>query len=79
MAISLCEPEENVFVKEIEKLTQQKIQVVENHPFPQTDQKMTAAEKRQFEKEKQEKKREFFANRNKKQGKPKAKKSFRRR
>jgi ATP-dependent RNA helicase RhlE len=79
MAISICEPEENAFVKEIEKLTKQKINVVEDHPFPQTDKKMTAAEKRLFEKEKQEKKREFFANRNKKQGKPKAKKSFRRR
>lgn len=79
MAISICEPEENAFVKEIEKLTRQEITVVEDHPFPQTDKKMTAAEKRQFEKEKIQKKKEFFANRNKKQAKPKAKKSYRRR
>ncbi len=79
MAISICEPEENAFIKDIEKLTKQSITVVEDHPFPQTDKKMTAAEKRQFEKDKIQKKREFFANRNKKQAKPKAKKSYRRR
>lgn len=71
MAISICEPEENEYIKDIEKLTKQKITVIEEHPFPQTDKKMTPAEKRLFEKEKQQKKREFFANRNKKRSRTK--------
>lgn len=66
VAISLCEAEENAYVKQIEKLTKTRIQVVEDHPFPQTDKPMTAAEKKEFEKEKQRKKQEFFANRKKK-------------
>ena len=46
----------------------QKITVIEDHPFPQTDKPMNASEKKEFEKEKQRKKQEFFANRNKKRG-----------
>lgn len=57
-SISLCEPEENVNVKEIEKLIQKKIQVVEDHPYPQTDKPMTAAEKKEWNKEKQRRKME---------------------
>ena len=65
ISISLCEPEENSYLNAIEKLIQQKIEVVEEHPFPQTDRPMTAAEKKEFEKEKQRKKQEFLANRKK--------------
>ncbi len=66
VAISLCEPEENAYVKSIEKLIKKKISVVEDHPFPQTDKPMTKAEKKEFEKEKSRKRQEFFANRKKK-------------
>jgi len=66
IAISLCEPEENDYVRDIEKLIKQKIEVVSDHPFPQTDKPMNNEEKKEFEKEKQRKKQEFFANRNKK-------------
>ncbi len=65
-AISICEPEENDFVKDIEKLINIKIKVIKNNPFPQTDKPMSTAEKKEFEKEKQRKKQEFFKNRNKK-------------
>jgi ATP-dependent RNA helicase RhlE len=66
VSISICEPEENDYVKDIEKLIGQRIDVVKDHPFPQTDKPMTAEEKKEFEKEKQRKKQEFFANRKKK-------------
>ncbi len=66
ISISLCEPEENVYVRSIEKLISQKIPLVKDNPFPQTDKPMNAAEKKEHEKEKQRKKQEFFANRNKK-------------
>ena len=65
VSISICEPEENTFVKDIEKLINQKIKVVQNHPFPQTEKPMNAQQKKEFEKEKQRKRQEFFANRNK--------------
>lgn len=68
IAISLCEPEENTYIKDIEKLTKQKLERVTDNPFPQTDKPMTAAEKREAEKEKQRKRQEFFANRNKNRG-----------
>ncbi|XOV67894.1 MAG: DEAD/DEAH box helicase [Fluviicola sp.] len=67
IAISICEPEENIYVKDIEKLIGQRIDVVSDHPFPQTDKPMTKAEKKEWEKEKQKRKQEFFANRKKKQ------------
>lgn len=62
-AISLCEPEENVFVKDIEKLIDKKISVVRDHPFPQTERPMNDKERKEWEKEKQRRKQEFFANR----------------
>jgi len=68
ISISICEPEENAYITDIEKLTRQKIEIVPDHPFPQTDRPMNAAEKKEAEKEKQRKKQEFFANRNKKRG-----------
>ncbi len=65
VAISLSEPEENAYVKVIEKLIKKKISVVNDHPHPQTDKPMTAAEKKEWNKEKQRRKQEFFANRKK--------------
>ena len=66
VSISICEPEENEYARDIEKLIKQKIEEVQNHPFPQTDKPMNAQQKKEFEKEKNRKKQEFFANRNKK-------------
>jgi ATP-dependent RNA helicase RhlE len=65
-AISLCEPEENAYLKDIEKLIEQKIEKVGDNPYPQTERPMTAQEKKDFEKEKQRRKQEYFANRKKK-------------
>ncbi len=66
VSISICEPEENAYAKDIEKLIKQKIEAVKNHPFPQTDKPMNAQQKKEFEKGKQRRRQEFFANRNKK-------------
>ena len=60
-AISMCEPEENAYIKDIEKLIRKKITVVQNNPFPQTDRPMNSAEKKEAEKEKQRRKQEYFA------------------
>jgi ATP-dependent RNA helicase RhlE len=65
IAISLGEPEEIQFIKDIEKLIKQKITVVKDNPFPRTDKPMTTSEKKAAEKEKQRLKQEFFANRKK--------------
>lgn len=62
-AISICEPEENAYIKDIEKLINQKIKVVSKNPFPQTEKPMTEKEKKEWEKEKQQRKQEFFAKR----------------
>lgn len=69
-AISICEPEENAFIKDIERLINKRIEVIRNNPFPQTEGPMTAAEKKVVEKEKIKKKQEFFAAKNKKQARP---------
>ncbi|MEJ6686402.1 MAG: DEAD/DEAH box helicase [Crocinitomicaceae bacterium] len=68
VSISLCDAEELAYIRDIEKLTKQKISEVSDHSFPQTDRPMNNSEKKEFEKEKQRKKQEFFANRNKKRG-----------
>ena len=60
ISISICEPEENQFVKDIEKLTKQKIRLVSDNPFPQTDKPMTYAENLAFRKEKEQKKTNLF-------------------
>jgi len=65
MSISICEPEENAYIRAIEKLIQQKIPVINDHPYPQTEKPMTDKEKKEWNKEKQRKKQEFFANRKK--------------
>ncbi len=70
MAISICEPEENAYVKDIEKLINRKIQVIKDNPYPQTDKPMTEKEKKEWNKEKQRIKQEFFANRRKKTSNP---------
>ncbi|TNF46237.1 MAG: DEAD/DEAH box helicase [Bacteroidetes bacterium] len=64
-AISIAEPEEKGFLRDIEKLINKKIEVLEGHPFPQTDKVMTKEEKKAFEAEKQRRKKEFFENRKK--------------
>ena len=66
VSISICEPEENAYARDVEKLTKQQIEEVKKNPFPQTDKPMDAKQKKEFEKEKQIRKKEFFANRNKK-------------
>jgi ATP-dependent RNA helicase RhlE len=68
ISISICEPEENVYIKDIEKLIGQKIEIVKENPYPQTDRPMNKAEKKEMEKVKQRRKQEFFANRNKNKG-----------
>ncbi len=78
-AISICEPEENAYIKDIEKLIDQKIQLVGENPFPQTEKPMTEREKKEWEKEKQRKKQEFFASRNKNQNRPNSSKFLRKR
>jgi len=63
IAIGICEPEENQYVRDIEKLIGMKIDVATSENYPQTDKPMTPAEKKEWEKEKQRRKQEFFANR----------------
>jgi ATP-dependent RNA helicase RhlE len=65
VSISICEPEENLFIKDIEKLIDQKIKKIKDNPFPQTDNPMTTKEKQVFEKEKIKRKQEYFASKNK--------------
>ena len=65
VSISLCDPEENIYIKDIEKLIKQKIEIIQNNPFKQTDKPMNTQQKKEFEKEKQKKRQEFFANRKK--------------
>ncbi len=79
VSISICEPEENEYVRDIEKLIKQKITEVKGHPFPQTDKPMNAQQKKEFEKEKNRKKQEFFANRNKKRNAGKSNPRYKRR
>jgi ATP-dependent RNA helicase RhlE len=67
-SISICEPEENAYLKAIEKLTHQKATFVDSHPYPQTEEPMSDQEKKEFRREKERKKREYFANRKKKDG-----------
>lgn len=62
-AISICEPEENAFIRDIERLIKQKISIINENPYPQTENPMNAMEKKEWEKEKQKRKQEFFANR----------------
>ena len=66
------EPEENGYVRDIEKLISQKIEVVKNNPFPQTEKPMTSAEKTIWEKEKLIRKKEQFAARNQRLGRTKS-------
>ncbi|MDG1283220.1 MAG: DEAD/DEAH box helicase [Flavobacteriales bacterium] len=68
-SISICEPEENIYAKDIEKLIKASLTEIKNHKFPQTDLPMNPQQRKEFEKQKQKKKQEFFANRKKKRTK----------
>ncbi len=68
ISISISEPEENEYIRDIEKLIKMKIEIIEDNPFPQTEKPMNTQEKKAAEKEKQRRKQEFFANRNKSRG-----------
>lgn len=70
VSISICEPEENSYIRDIEKLIDQKIEVIKDNPFPQTDKPMNSKERQEFEKEKNRRKQEFFAARNKSKAAP---------
>ena len=59
-AISICEPEENTFIKDIEKLINKKIQLVRENPFPQTEAPMTERRKKGMGKRETKKKTGFF-------------------
>ncbi|MBN1253606.1 MAG: DEAD/DEAH box helicase [Bacteroidales bacterium] len=72
IAISMCEPEENDYIKDIENLIKQKIEIVKDNPFPQTDKPMTENEKKEKEKEKKLRKQEFFDAKKRKQENPKS-------
>ena len=72
ISISICEPEENAYIRDIEKLIKQKIEVINSNPFPQTDKPMSNAEKKEFEKQHQQRKHEFFANRKPNSGQKKS-------
>ncbi len=65
VSISICEPEENVYLSSIEKLIKKSIEVVKENPFPQTDRPMNAAERKEAQKEKLRKREEYFAQRKK--------------
>ena len=67
-SISICEPEENIYAKDIEKLIKASLTDTKNHKFPQTDLQMNPQQRKEFEKQKQKKKQEFFANRKKNKG-----------
>lgn len=54
VAISLSEPEENAYVKDIEKLLKRPIETVTEHPFPQTTKPMTTREKKEWHSAKQQ-------------------------
>lgn len=77
-SISICEPEENAYIKDIEKLIKQKIKIIKKNPFPQTENPMTEKEKKVFEKAKTQRKQEYFAAKNKRQKKSSAPKYNRR-
>ena len=61
VAITISEPEDNAFFKDVQKLIKNKAKVVKDHPFPQTDKPMSAKEKKEFNKLKQQRKMEAIA------------------
>ncbi len=65
VAISISEPEENDYINAIENLTKVPLTKVDDHPFPQTDRPMSNEEKKEWNKEKQQRKKEFLAARRK--------------
>ncbi|TNF70650.1 MAG: DEAD/DEAH box helicase [Bacteroidetes bacterium] len=68
ISISLCEPEENSYIRSIETLIDQKIERVADHPYPQTERPMTAEEKKEFDKEKAGRRQAYFDTRRQNSG-----------
>ncbi|NNE26590.1 MAG: DEAD/DEAH box helicase [Saprospiraceae bacterium] len=66
LAFSICEPEENAYMRDIEKLIGKKVDIIRDHPFPQTDRPMTAAEKKEWNKQKNLNKQTMIMNRRRK-------------
>ena len=71
ISISICEPEENTYVKDIEKLISKKIDIINDNPFKQTEKPMNNQQRKEFEKEKNRKRQDFFKNRKNKRRKKK--------
>ena len=69
ISISICEPEENTYVKDIEKLISKKINIINDNPFKQTEKPMNNQQRKEFEKEKNRKRQDFFKNRKNKRRK----------
>ena len=69
ISISICEPEENTYVKDIEKLISKKIDIINDNHFKQTEKPMNNQQKKEFEKEKNRKRQDFFKNRKNKRRK----------
>ena len=69
ISISICEPEENTYVKDIEKLISKKIDIINDNPFKQTEKPMNNQQRKEFEKEKNRKRQDFFKNRKNKRRK----------
>ena len=56
VSLSICEPEENTYAKDIERLIKKTIEEVKTHPFPQTEKPMNLEQKKEFERQKQKRK-----------------------
>lgn len=72
VAISICEPEELAWVKDIESLINQKIEIVSDNPFPQTDRPMTRFERQASDREKLKRRQDYFATKKQRNSSPKA-------
>ena len=63
ISISICEPEENTYVKDIEKLISKKIDIINEFIVSKSEKPMNNQQRKEFEKEKNRKRQEFFKNR----------------
>jgi ATP-dependent RNA helicase RhlE len=63
LAISISEPEENIFVRDIEKLINHRIPVGDPGEFPQTDKPMNKQEKKAWNKAKAKRRSSYHSKR----------------